>query len=192
MKSLLIDHKLRFIKKDPAVGKWYVLSSSVSHEKTGHAIRDQITRTRLKLSPRQEKASLSAPTTISCSSSLSSKDAKIFKKKATTVVFDMAKYQGPKINKAPVAQRQDPVVEKKAPDHLRHHLVSPEDLHDPWSDQVSSTDSIDSHSLASWADFPGTDMLVPSLSSGDDDESPLDFRQCDVSLVNNVVYQMYN
>ena len=182
VKSIRIDHKLRFIKKDPAVGKWYVLSCSVSHEKTGHAIRDQLARVRRKRSPLQEKASSSAPTTISCSSSLSSKDPKIFKKKVTTVVSHMAKHQLPKkIKKAPIAQRQDMVVEKEELDLLRFHLVSPEELDDPWSDQVSCTDTDDSSST-SWGGFLGTDVLVPSLSAGDDHMHPLDFRRGDYSL----------
>lgn len=179
VKSILIDHKLRFIKKDPAVGKWYVLSCSVSHEKTGHAIRDQLTRVRRKRSPLQEKASSSAPTTISC---LSSKDPKI---------SHMSKHQVPKkIKKAPIAQRQDMVVEKEELDLLRFHLVSPEELDDPWSDQVSCTDTIDSHSRPSWGGFPGADLLVPSLSSGDHDMYPLDFRRGDDALANDVVDQM--
>ena len=192
VKSIRIDHKLRFIKKDPAVGKWYVLSCSVSHEKTGHAIRDQLARVRRKRSPLQEKASSSAPTTISCSSSLSSKDPKIFKKKVTTFVSHMSKHQVPKrIKNAPaIAQRQDMVVEKEELDLLRFHLVSPEELDDPWSDQVSCTDTIDSHS-PSWGEFPGTGILVPSLSSGDD-VYPLDFRQGVDYLANDVVYQMYH
>ena len=193
VKSILIDHKLRFIKKDPAVGKWYVLSCSVSHEKTGHAIRDQLARVRRKRSPLQEKASSSAPTTISCSSSLSSKDPKIFKKKVTTFVSHMSKHQVPKrIKNAPaIAQRQDMVVEKEELDLLRFHLVSPEELDDPWSDQVSCTDTIDSHSRPSWGGFPGTDLLlVPSLSSGDHDIYPLDFRRGDDALANDVVDQM--
>ena len=35
----------RFVKKDPdAGGRWYVLSPSLAHEKTGHAIRDYWTQ----------------------------------------------------------------------------------------------------------------------------------------------------
>lgn len=40
--TLLSERDIRFVKKDRDVGKWYVLSHSVAHEKTGHAIRDQL------------------------------------------------------------------------------------------------------------------------------------------------------
>jgi hypothetical protein len=39
----LFDQGIRFIKRDPQEGdRWYVLSVSLAHEKTGHAIRDHL------------------------------------------------------------------------------------------------------------------------------------------------------
>lgn len=41
----LTEQGARFVKKDPeADGRWYVLSQSLAHEKTGHAIRDHWTQ----------------------------------------------------------------------------------------------------------------------------------------------------
>jgi hypothetical protein len=41
----LTEQGARFVKKDPqANGRWYILSPSLAHEKTGHAIRDHWTQ----------------------------------------------------------------------------------------------------------------------------------------------------
>ena len=182
--SLLIDHNLRFIKKDPTVGKWYVLSSSLSHEKTGHAIRDQLTRMR-------KKPSSSTPTTISCSSSsLSSTDTKkkIVARKGTKVVYRKAKHRiQKKIEKTSIAQYQEVPVEKDEPDLLSFHLVAPEEEDDPWSNQFSYTDTVDPLS-SSWRGVLGTDILVPTPPLGRD-LCHLDFHQCNESLAQDLMDQ---
>ena len=145
--SLHVNHNLRFIKQDPDVGKWYVLSFSESHEKTGQAIRDQLTRIRRKQSSLRAKALLS-PISIPWASSVSSTETK-------KIV-------------APMAHRQDMLVKKDEPDLPCFHLVSPEEEDDPWSDQISYTDTVDPTSSL-WGDFLGTDVSVLSRSSGDHD-----------------------
>ena len=187
--SLVIDHRLRFIKKDPTVGKWYALSSRVSHEKTGHAIRDQLTRMR-KQSPLQENTLSSTPTTNA--SSVSSKETnkrEIGKKTLTKVVSRRAKHQiNAKQRKQPtVTQQHEVFVAKQEPGLLRFHLVSPEEEDDLWSDHVSCTDTTDPSS--SWGGVLGADMFVPCLSSGDDDVRNLDDHQYDDPLANDVMNQ---
>ena len=71
--SLHLEHNLRFIKKDPVVGLWFVLSVGEAHEKTGHAIRDQLALMRRKKLPHQEKISLDTQIPVSCSCSVSSR-----------------------------------------------------------------------------------------------------------------------
>jgi hypothetical protein len=189
--SLVVDHKLRFIKKDPTVGKWYALSIPVCHEKTGHAIRDQLKRMRRTQSPLQ--TSSSTPTTISCSSSVSSTDAKkkIVKKKIIKVVGHKIKHQvhNKKIKKSTISQQQEMIVDREEQDLMRFHLVSPEEEDDPWSDHISCTEDNSAPSLRSWGDFLGTDILFPSPSSGDDDIDPLDFHQYDDLLAKAVLDQ---
>ena len=66
--SLHVEHNARFIKKDPAVGKWFVVTLSEARDKTGHAIRNQLGRMKQRQVSLQEKASSSTiQTTVSCS-----------------------------------------------------------------------------------------------------------------------------
>ena len=190
--SLLVDHNLRFIKKDPTEGKWYVLSFDECHEKTGHAIRDQVTRMRRKQSLllQEGKPSSSTSTPTSCSSSLSSKDTMkmILKKKITKGVSRKAKNPVQKKAKQPTnTQQQEMVVEKDEPDLPCFHLVAPEEEDDPWSDQFSYTETVDpSFSLGG---FLGTDIFVPSRNSVHDGSRPLDFHQSDESLAYDLLDQ---
>ena len=191
--SLLVDHNLRFIKKDPTEGKWYVLSFDECHEKTGHAIRDQVTRMRRKQSLllQEGKPASSTSTPTSCSSSLSSKDTTkmILKKKITKGVSRKAKnpVQKKKAQQPTNTQQQEMVVEKDEPDLPCFHLVAPEEEDDPWSDQFSYTETVDpSFSLGG---FLGTDIFVPSRNSVHDESRPLDFHQSDESLAYDLLDQ---
>ena len=157
LNSLHVDHNLRFVKKDPVVGKWFVLPLCVAHEKTGHAIRDQLSAAmrQKQQPPCQEKSSLSSPTTISCSSSFSSDSSnRNTKQKGKKAVPHKTKHQvqRKKIKKTANSKLQV-FVEEERPELLRCHTVEP--------GEEEHQDPLSNHSL-------GRHIAVHSSSFGDD------------------------
>jgi hypothetical protein len=165
VESLNFDHNLRFIKKDPVEGKWFVLPFSIAHEKTGHAIRDQLSATmRQNKQPIQGKSSLSSPTAISCSSACSSKNSnRDIRKKVKKLACRKVKHQVQK-NKIKNTSNSKQRVFEEEPKPLHFHFVRPEDEEhqEPWSDH-----------------FPQRDIAACLLSFGDDNGSHLDFKRFD-------------
>ena len=173
--SLHVDHNLRFVKKDPVVGKWFELPFSIAHEKTGHAIRDQLSATmrqqQLPLAatmmeqqlPLQGKSLLSSPTRISCSSFLSSgnpnRDTKKYVKRRVPPKVK-CQLQKKKIKKTACPPPQL-LVAKRGPEVLGPDQE--EEHHRPWSDH-----------------FFGRNIAVrPSSSFGEDTVVHLDFELFD-------------
>ena len=163
--SLNFDHNLRFIKKDPVERKWFVLPFSIAHEKTGHAIRDQLcAKMRQNKQPIQGKSSRSSPTTIACSSACSSKNSnRDIRKKVKKGVCCEVKHQVQKnMIKNTSNSKQRVFEEEPKPLHFQFVGQEDEEHQEPWSDH-----------------FTQRDMAACLLLFGDDNGSHLDFKRCD-------------
>ena len=108
----LYDKGVRFIKKDvDAGGKWYVLSKSTAHEKTGHAIRDHLMQKR-----RQELADASRRKTKPVSQ-------KPLPKKKSTVVKSRRGHQSKKESRR-ATKHEDEVAPLSTDVFTEHEIVS--------------------------------------------------------------------
>ena len=160
--SLHLEHSLRFIKKDPVVGKWYVLSINEAHEKTGHAIRDQLCLMRRKQLSLQERTSLPTQPPMSCHVSISSRKSKRSTNKG--------------VNGRPVPRKTKHQIQKKMIKKTTNPTQQA-DLLEEAPDLVSAVE--EAHKEPSSDRVVGNGTVVPTSLSGDDVSLHMDHDQCD-------------